>query len=107
MGCGETGVSSFTFSLSENEIMSLIIATEYIYDKISNYRTDPVGAIPIRQDITVLPSENPRELRLGWRIQEEIGIVVINDYALNRINLTSTLNSNLIRSILEQNNEYY
>ncbi len=87
--------------------MSLIIATEYIYDKISNYETDPVRAFPVRQDTRVLPSENPRELRLGWRIQEEIGIVVINDYALNRINLTSTLNSNLIRSILEQNNEYY
>lgn len=49
-----------------------------------------VGAIPVRQDITVLPADNPKELRLGWVIYEEIGIVVINDYALAKVNLTST-----------------
>ena len=40
-----------------------------------------VGAFPIRQDITVLPADDPKKLRLGWVIYEEIGIVVINDYA--------------------------
>ena len=49
-----------------------------------------VGAIPVRQDISVLPADNPKELRLGWVIYEEIGIVVINDYALGKISLTST-----------------
>ena len=49
-----------------------------------------VGAIPVRQDITVLPADNPKELRLGWVIYEEIGIIVINDYALARVDLTST-----------------
>lgn len=49
-----------------------------------------VGAIPVRQDITVLPADNPKELRLGWVIYEEIGIVVINDYAIAKVNLTST-----------------
>lgn len=49
-----------------------------------------VGAIPVRQDITVLPADDPKNLRLGWVIYEELGIVVINDYALGKINLTST-----------------
>jgi hypothetical protein len=40
-----------------------------------------VGAFPIRQDITVLPADDPKKLRLGWIIYEEIGIIVINDYA--------------------------
>lgn len=49
-----------------------------------------VGAIPVRQDITVLPADNPKELRLGWVIYEELGIVVINDYALAKIAISST-----------------
>ena len=50
---------------------------------------DYVGAFPIRQDITVLPADDPKKLRLGWVVYEEIGIVVINDYAIARINVTS------------------
>ena len=49
-----------------------------------------VGALPIRQDITVLPADDPKNLRLGWVIYEELGIVVINDYAIAKISLTST-----------------
>ena len=48
---------------------------------------DTVGAMPIRQDITVLPADDPKKLRLGWVIYEEIGIVVMNDYAVSRINI--------------------
>ena len=48
-----------------------------------------VGAMPIRQDITVLPADDPKKLRLGWIIYEEIGIVVINDYAIARIEVTT------------------
>jgi len=33
-----------------------------------------VGAIPVRQDITVIPADNPKEIRIGWVIYEEIGI---------------------------------
>jgi hypothetical protein len=50
---------------------------------------DTVGAFPIRQDITVLPADDPKKLRLGWVIYEEIGIVVINDYAVSTIEVTS------------------
>jgi len=49
-----------------------------------------VGALPVRQDITVLPADNPKELRLGWVIYEEIGVVIINDYTIGKISLTST-----------------
>ena len=49
-----------------------------------------VGAIPVRQDITVLPADSPKELRLGWVIYEELGIIVVNDYALGSISLTQT-----------------
>ena len=44
-----------------------------------------VGAIPVRQDITVLPADDPKRLRLGWVVYEEVGFAVINDYALSRI----------------------
>jgi len=50
---------------------------------------DTVGAFPIRQDITVLPADDPKKLRLGWVIYEEIGIVIVNDYAVARINVSS------------------
>jgi hypothetical protein len=46
---------------------------------------DTVGAFPIRQDITVLPADDPKKLRLGWVIYEEVGIVVMNDYAVSKI----------------------
>jgi hypothetical protein len=46
---------------------------------------DTVGAFPIRQDITVLPADDPKKLRLGWVIYEEVGIAVINDYAISKI----------------------
>jgi hypothetical protein len=46
---------------------------------------DNVGAFPIRQDITVLPADDPKKLRLGWVIYEEVGIVIINDYSLAEV----------------------
>jgi hypothetical protein len=49
---------------------------------------ETVGAFPIRQDITVLPADDPKKLRLGWVIYEEIGIVIINDYAISKITMT-------------------
>ena len=54
---------------------------------------ETVGAFPIRQDITVLPADDPRKLRIGWVIYEEVGIVVINDYAISRINVEEAVTS--------------
>lgn len=47
-----------------------------------------VGAMPVRQDITVLPADDPKRLRLGWVIFEELGFAVINDYAVARITVS-------------------
>jgi hypothetical protein len=61
-----------------NKVMAYILApAEY------------VGALPIRQDITVLPADDPKKLRLGWVVYEEIGIIVINDYATARVEVTT------------------
>lgn len=43
---------------------------------------------PIRQDIAVLPADDPSKLKLAWKIYEEVGIVVINDYAISRIDIS-------------------
>ena len=48
-----------------------------------------VGAFPIRQDITVLPADDPKKLRLGWVIYEEIGIIIINSYACAKVTVTT------------------
>jgi hypothetical protein len=48
-----------------------------------------VGAFPIRQDITVLPADDPKKLRLGWVVYEEVGIVIINSYAVAKVTVTS------------------
>ena len=48
-----------------------------------------VGAMPIRQDITVLPADDPKMRRLGWVIYEELGMCVINDYATAQIKLVA------------------
>jgi hypothetical protein len=42
--------------------------------------SDPefLGVMPIRQDIEVLPADEPRQLKLGWVISEEIGLAIVN-----------------------------
>lgn len=37
-----------------------------------------VGVMPIRQDIEVLPADEPKQLKLGWVVSEEIGIGIVN-----------------------------
>jgi hypothetical protein len=37
-----------------------------------------VGVMPIRQDIEVLPADEPKQLKLGWVVSEEIGISIVN-----------------------------
>ena len=37
-----------------------------------------VGVMPIRQDIEVLPADEPKTLKLGWVVNEIIGIGVVN-----------------------------
>jgi len=37
-----------------------------------------VGVMPIRQDIEVLPADEPKQLKLGWVVNENIGIGIVN-----------------------------
>lgn len=37
-----------------------------------------VGVMPVRQDIEVLPADEPKQLKLGWVVSEEIGIAIVN-----------------------------
>lgn len=37
-----------------------------------------VGVMPIRQDIEVLPADEPKMLKLGWVVSEIIGIGIVN-----------------------------
>lgn len=37
-----------------------------------------VGVMPIRQEIEVYPADEPKQLKLGWVISEEIGICIVN-----------------------------
>jgi hypothetical protein len=37
-----------------------------------------VGVMPVRQDIEVLPADEPRRLSLGWVVSEQIGIAIVN-----------------------------
>ena len=41
-----------------------------------------VGVMPIRQDIEVLPADEPRQLKLGWVVNEIIGIGIVNPRAV-------------------------
>lgn len=37
-----------------------------------------VGVMPIRQDIEVLPADEPKQLKLGWVVSEIIGLGIVN-----------------------------
>lgn len=37
-----------------------------------------VGVMPIRQDIEVLPADEPKQLKLGWVVNEIIGLGIVN-----------------------------
>jgi hypothetical protein len=37
-----------------------------------------VGVMPVRQDIEVLPADEPKQLKLGWVVNEIIGLGILN-----------------------------
>lgn len=37
-----------------------------------------VGIMPVRQDIEVIPADEPKRLSLGWVVSEIIGLAVVN-----------------------------
>jgi len=44
-----------------------------------------VGVMPIRQDIQVIPNDEPNKLRIGWVIYEEIGLACVNSMAVSKL----------------------
>jgi len=37
-----------------------------------------VGVFPVRQDIEVLPADEPKQLKLGWVVNEIVGVGIVN-----------------------------
>lgn len=37
-----------------------------------------VGVFPVRQDIEVLPADEPKQLKLGWVVSEIVGVAIVN-----------------------------
>jgi len=56
-------------------IVSKVVPAGHVYGV-----ADPefVGVMPIRQDIEVLPADEPKQLKLGWVVNEIIGIGIVN-----------------------------
>lgn len=52
-----------------------------------------VGVMPIRQDIEVLPADEPKQLKLGWVVSEQIGIAIVNPRGVSKGNKSVTIGS--------------
>lgn len=52
-----------------------------------------VGVMPVRQDIEVLPADEPKQLKLGWVVSEIIGIGIVNARGVAKGNKSVTIGS--------------
>lgn len=52
-----------------------------------------VGVMPVRQDIEVLPADEPKQLKLGWVVSEIIGIAIVNPRGVARGNKSTIVGS--------------
>jgi len=50
---------------------------------------DFVGIMPVRQDIEVLPADEPKQLKLGWVVNEIIGIGIVNPRGVAKLTKSS------------------
>ncbi len=50
-----------------------------------------VGVMPVRQDIEVMPADEPKQLKLGWIVSEEIGIAIVNPRGVSKGNKSVTI----------------
>ena len=57
-----------------------IVVTKIVQAKQVFACADPefVGVMPVRQDIEVLPADEPKQLKLGWVVSEIIGVGIVN-----------------------------
>jgi hypothetical protein len=52
-----------------------------------------VGVMPVRQDIEVLPADEPKQLKLGWVVSEIIGLGIVNPRGTARGNKSVVIGS--------------
>lgn len=52
-----------------------------------------VGVMPVRQDIEVLPADEPKQLKLGWVVSEIIGIGIVNPRGVSKGNKSTVIGS--------------
>ena len=59
-------------------LVSKIVPTGTVYGA-----ADPefLGVMPIRQDIEIIPADEPKQLKLGWVVSEIIGLAIVNSRA--------------------------
>lgn len=50
-----------------------------------------VGVMPIRQDIEVMPADEPRRLSVGWIVSEIIGIGILNGRGVSKGSKSTTI----------------
>ena len=50
-----------------------------------------VGVMPVRQDIEVMPADEPKQLKLGWVVSEIIGIGIVNARGVAKGNKSTTI----------------
>lgn len=43
-----------------------------------------VEQFPVREDVTEFLPDDPKRIRVGWVVYEEIGVAVINEYVFHR-----------------------
>ena len=48
-----------------------------------------VGVMPVRQDIEVLPADEPKQLKLGWVVSEIVGIGIVNPRGVATLTITA------------------
>ncbi len=67
-------------------IVSKVVPANTVYAT-----ADPefVGVMPIRQDIEVLPADEPKQLKLGWVVNEIVGIAVVNPRGVSKLTITA------------------
>ncbi len=59
------------------------------------------GTATTNGEIEVLPADDPKKIRLGWIIHEEVGIVIINDYAITNITMTPEVIEDVVPEIID------
>lgn len=92
---GETSALSEVDPVTQREILQTglyahIWGADVMVSKVVPAATvfavaDPVfvGVFPVRQDIEVLPADEPKQLKLGWVINEIVGIGIVNPRAVS------------------------